>query len=437
MRRTNWLGPAISIPAFFVTRLAVGLAMIKLSAHFLTVADFGVFSQFLLFSALANTLASAGVQSGLIREVAAAGDDIAKRSAVRAALTIWVAVGLTMTCLVLSLARYASVLLCGTASYAWLARCLVVAAIGGGPGQIYGAVLTGSGRGGMSLAAQGAGLVAGGAGALWLLASGHASTAVLAFSVGPLATSLFSWIFARRARILPPGAVSALRDHTFRLLSYASSFVATASFMPMTLFGLRYLYRESFGVRDLGYWLAANRISDVTTSLLGLFMTQVLLRAMATAPSEAAARKIAVRVFLGGTAAMATILLAFWSLSGPLIRIFLSARYLTATPYILGYMTGDVLRVSVSIALYTALSSRKLKFYIGIELAFAIVFGCVGAFLIFDHNAMGPVAAYICCNGFVAVLAWTYFLRGRRPPRAIEPPGEPRRVIEGASGAPP
>jgi hypothetical protein len=45
--------------------------------------------------------------------------------------------------------------------------------------------------------------------------------------------------------------------------------------MPVIIFALRYLYRQTFGPRDLGYWLAANRISDVTTSLLGLFMTQV------------------------------------------------------------------------------------------------------------------------------------------------------------------
>src|SRR6202000_1487165 len=51
------------VPAFFALKVAVALGLLKLSASFLPVGGFSVFSQLMLFSALLNVLALCGAQN--------------------------------------------------------------------------------------------------------------------------------------------------------------------------------------------------------------------------------------------------------------------------------------------------------------------------------------------------------------------------------------
>src|SRR6185312_17432081 len=87
------MGRLLSVPAFFGLRVALAVGLLKLSASFLPVSGFAVFSQLMLFAALLNVLALCGAQNGVIRQAAAAAGDLDDLMHTQsAAFAIWLAV---------------------------------------------------------------------------------------------------------------------------------------------------------------------------------------------------------------------------------------------------------------------------------------------------------------------------------------------------------
>ena len=82
----------LSVPAFFGLRVVLALGLLKLSASFLPVSGFTVFSQLVLFASLLNVLALCGAQNGVVRQAAAARDDEELKRTQSAAFTIWLGV---------------------------------------------------------------------------------------------------------------------------------------------------------------------------------------------------------------------------------------------------------------------------------------------------------------------------------------------------------
>lgn len=400
------------LPAFFGLKVALGLLLIKLSAHALNVASFALFSQFFLFSALLNTVASAGVQNGLIRQIAGATDDTIARTAFKAAFRIWLCVSVVLAGLVLFRGLVAT-LLVGDAKPGWIVPWMVVAAILGGLGQIYNAVLTGAGRVAASVSGQALGLIASTGGATIFLLRGGAAWSVIAFSIGSILAPLSAWLLARSMPIVRPGEIRGLAAEVRWLLAYSATFVVVAVLMPSALFGLRYLYRQQFGVDALSYWLVANRVSDVSTQLLGLFMVQWFLPRMAPILDASHARRLIAMTFGAGTLIMMSFLAIFTVGSRVFVPLLLSETYVPATPYIVAYMVGDTIRVSGSIALYYALARRRLWTYVAIEAASVSMFSVLTGIGIALHKPQAPLAGYVGAFAILAIALWIRFLTSK------------------------
>ena len=365
----------LAVALFFAFKIGLGGAVLIASAHWMSVASFAVFSQLLVLIAYLASVGTAGMQNGLIRQIAAAdGNATAIAREVRAALLIWAAVALLLVAgCVLSRAWIAS-LLTGHRDIAWVVPWLALLAIWAGLGQLLCSVLTGCGRAGSALFAQGLGLFAGTVPAMLLLHRGLPAEAALALTGGQGTTTVLA---AARVRALLRGAWherSSVRAEVRRLLSFSGSFLATTSIMPLTLIGLRSFYRARFGLEALGYWLAANRISDVNTQLLGLYMVQAFLPAMASAaPGER--RMLALRTAAFALAVMAIPLVLFLTAPAWLVKTFLSAKFLPATTFFIAYFLGDMLRVGASTATFAALAQARLKLYVALEAFAATLMG--------------------------------------------------------------
>lgn len=173
--------------------------------------------------------------------------------------------------------------------------------------------------------------------------------------------------------------------------------------MPLTLIGLRSVYLESFGLELLGYWLAANRISDVNTQLLGLYLTQDFLPKAAVHADDIARRALLKRTFLIGTGVMTAALVTF-SLAPELwVTIFLSPKFLPAISFMLGYFVGDVLRVTAALVSYEALARKRLITYVLIEAAAAAGIAVIMLCLIIAGTASAPPIAYALTYALIAV----------------------------------
>jgi len=407
-----------AVGGFFALKVLVGMALVIQSARALSVAEFGVFSQLFLFLALLSTVSAGGVQSGLIRQVAAAGRDIDyERRSVAAAITIWAIFSTVVLSIALFAAKPFSELLVGNDRAVMAVPIIAAAALGAGGGQLLCAVLTGRGRPAISLSLQGIGLVVGGAACWSRLAAGDALGAVIAYAAGPILTLVIALPFAWRWLPHGAGAFRRFGAELRLLLGFSGAFLLTATIMPATLFALRYAYRAKFGEDALGYWLAANRVSDVSSQLLGLYMGQIYLPAATRALSPSSLRGLAWRTVFAGFAVMGGGLATFMLFAPWLVRTFLSASFLPAIPFIIGYLAGDTMRVVTSLSLHTALARGKLRLYVATEattaalIAFYVLVLIGGGFI--ESAYWGYAAAHVTMAA-LSMLGWRHGLWTKR-----------------------
>jgi O-antigen/teichoic acid export membrane protein len=406
-----------SVPAFFGLRVASALLLLKLSASFLPVAGFAVFSQLMLLAALINMVAVGGAQNGLIRQAAAAADEAALGRVQGAAFAIWATVAPLLLIAVIAGSAHLSRLLVGVGGYWPVVIGIALIGLAGGPGQIWCGLLSGRQRVPHSLGAQATGLVAGTAAAGFLIARGDPAAATLAFASGSLVTTGIAYLLARPLRAplaWPRSATADLRA----LLEYSAAFAATSGYTSVVLFGLRSVYRAAFGATALGYWVAANRISDMSTQLLGLFMIQFVVPHLAAARDEAARRGLLLRCWAAGSATMALGPLVFAVAARPLVHLFLSDAFLPATPAIRTYMIGDVLRVTASLAMYAAFARGRPARYAGIEMGTLTLMAAVTLALVSAGRPHAPQIGYVAAYGIVALLVGAAFLWPRLERRA-------------------
>ena len=389
-------GIALAAPSFFAVKLSIGLILVNFSARFLSLGDFVIFSQFFLLLAFVNMIAAGGIQNGLIRQIAAKAKTGSTRTSLCASLVIWASASFLAVLLTIWFRNNVAELLAGDQRHAWVGPWLVTAGLAGGGGQIYCASLTGANRGVESLLAQTIGVLSGGILSIVALWRGEAIASVFAFSIGSIATGVVAHHFVRKANIFQGRVViSELGAEIRLLLKYSGSFFAVASLMPSALFLLRFAYREAFGLEALGQWLVANRVSDMTTQLLGIFMVQAVLPAISAATTPQLARKIMVRTFVAASAGMVAMLVIFTSMSSFMIHFFLSDQYLGAVKDIQSYMIGDIFRVVPSIALNVSLARRKLWTYIAIEAAPVIIFLLSTLLMVVLGIAAAPLIGYV------------------------------------------
>jgi O-antigen/teichoic acid export membrane protein len=412
-RRNLQFGGAVT--TFFGLKFAIGLALISLSTALLSLDGFVAFSQLFLFFALLSTVAGAGVQNGLARQIAVAhGDPDTENHAAAAAFRIWAGASLFLIIAATLFRSAVSEMLVGNGSLAGVVPFATIAGAGGGFGVLACAILSGRQRAPTSLALQSAGLVVGGLLCIWWLMAGDAVGAVLAYAAGPLATSVLAAVALHRAGIRFVRVRTALWPEIRLLMGYSLAFLAIAVVMPATLFGLRLIYRETFGTDFLAYWLAANRVSDVTSQILGLYMAQIFLPQAAHETDPERVRRLLLRTMAIGS----TVMLGGWAVftfGAPFfVTTFFSPAYLPAIPFIGGYLLGDGLRVTASLAIHFMLARRRLAAAVCVEMGTAALLTTYLVILSGLGHEEAPYWAYPAAYATMALLLLPILLTNRR-----------------------
>lgn len=416
-----------SIAGYFAIRVLSALVLLKLSTAFLSVEQFASFAQFIAFSSLLNMAVVGGAQNGLIREAAAASDrELANVHG--AGLAIWLAaVPLFGIPIALSSSQISNVLT-GTGDYWRVVIGLALLALLAAPGQVSCSLLSGRKRVVESLGSQSLGMILGTAVAAWFIVQGDLVRGTIAFAAGPVVAMLAAFPFVAKLPIAWKPRWSGVRP----LLGYSAAMATALGFSTVALFGLRLVYRQQFGTTQLGYWLAANRISDMSTQFVGLFMLQAFVPHLASAEGSADRVRLIIRYGTLGAAVTAAAFLLFVAASPMLVHLFLSDAYLAAIPAIRLYMLGDFLRVWGSLAMFTAFAAGRPGRYAAIEIGTMSVMVVLTLLLIAAGEVHAPQIAYGAAWGTTALLCGAMLLLrhrarlqlhgGRRtPPRGIVP----------------
>ena len=409
MAQVSGLARLASVPAYFVFKIASAILLLKVCANYLTVSGYGEFAQLVQFGTVLNLLAVGGAQNGLIRQSAAAGDEEQLAGIHGAALMIWMAAALLLLGPLSAASRMVSSVLVGNPN-AWPSVIAITAlSLTGGPGQIWCSILSGRKCVATSLVAQASGLFAGTAIAIVFIVRGEPNAAATAFAGGPLLTVVVAGRAVARLRVKIARRSSAI-GQILPLLRYSAAFAATSSFTAVVLFGLRSFYRHQFGATALGYWIAANRISDMSTQLLGLFIIQFYVSHVTGLDDRAERRAFIVRCWAAGAALMTVAFVVFSLASRQLVSLFLSDAFLPAIPVIRIYLLGDILTVWAALAMYTAFARGKPARYAAIEIGTVSVMAVVAATLIAMGDPRAPQLAYLSAYAVTAVLVTIAFL---------------------------
>lgn len=393
-----------ALPVFFLVKIGSGLLILKVSSVFLAVSGFSIFAQLLLFGAMLNMLAVGGAQNGLVRQVAATSDPAKRAHSGLAAFFIWGAVFAFVGVPIFAFRELISTFLIGDGTGGGAVGWIMLAVFVAGPGQIFCAQLTGRGRAPVSLLAQAAGLIVGTALCGLFLSRGQAMAAACAFYLGATLTVPLAWFFLRKDALFARPDLAALKDEATQLMRYSAAFLSLAVATGTTLFGLRYVYQEAFGLDTLSFWLVAQRVSDTSTQLLGLYMVQFFLPQLAGSKTPVTDRSIILRGWVIGTGAMLFLLGSFSIAPELFVRIFLSEKYIPAISLIMLYMGGDVLRATVALAMHTAFARARLVRYVAIEAFAMALFSAITLTLVAFQYTAAPFIAYITAFGSVACI---------------------------------
>jgi O-antigen/teichoic acid export membrane protein len=418
-----------AIPAYFAVRVVSALVLLKLSTQFLTVQGFANFAQFLAFSSLLNMAVVGGAQNGLIREAAAANSDELP-DVHGAGLAVWASAAPLVGIPIALLSPEISSILTGSSGYWQAVIGLALLSLAAGPGQVCWSVLSGRMRVVQSLGAQSVGILTGTAIASWFIVRGSFVTAALAFSAGPLVGMVVAFPFAAGLRLSWRPIWSGVRP----LLGYSAAMASTLGFSALVLFALRWVYRGHFGATQLGYWLAANRISDMSTQFLGLFMLQAFVPHLAMVRDQRERSALILRYGLIGAGLTGSALLVFLVAARPLVHLFLSDSYVPAIPAIRLYMVGDFLRVWGSLAMFTAFASGKPRRYAAIEIATMALMAALTLLLITNGEVRAPQLAYAAAWALTAVVCGVALVfRHLRHRARSRPRGERRISLPGSA----
>jgi hypothetical protein len=193
------------------------------------------------------------------------------------------------------------------------------------------------------------------------------------------------------------------------LIRYSTAFAATSGYTALVLFGLRSFYRHQFGATALGYWIAANRISDMSNQLLGLFFIQFYVSHVADLGDQTERRGFILRCWAAATALMTIGFLVFSFAGRELVSLFLSAAFVPAVPVIQTYLLGDVLAVWASLAMYTAFARGRPGRYAAIEIATVSLMAAIAIALMATGNPRAPQLAYVSAYAVTALLVTIAF----------------------------
>ena len=396
-----------AIPVYFGIRILSALVLLKLSTQFLTVGAFANFTQFLAFSSLLNMMVVGGAQNGLIRQAAAAKDrEVGEVMGAGLAISAMAVPVLGIPALLWN--SMISQVLTGSPSYGGVVIAITVLALCSGPGQVCWSLLSGRKRVVQSLGAQAIGLIAGTAASAMFITRGSFVAAAIAFAAGPVLGTLVALPFVAQHGVRWRPTTRGLVP----LFGYSAATSATLGFTALVLFGLRSFYRSHFGSAELGYWLAANRISDMSTQFLGLLMLQAFVPHLAAVEDAGERTRLTVRYAALAAGLAGAALLVFTIAGKPLVHLFLSDAYAPAIPAIRLYMVGDFLRVWGSLAMFAAFAAGKPGRYAAIEIATMTVMAGLSVVLIGSGEVRAPQIAYAVAWGLTAaVLAFRLALR--------------------------
>ena len=350
---------SLGAPALLILSVAARIAAMLAAFKFLSIAfgaeGFGLLSQVMAVGALFATFAGGGLQTGLVRQVAAASEATEQGSWLKAAAAISIACACLLTIVALLLYAFAGGWILGDASISWVFLVIAAVQIPLALGSTALAYLSGAGM----PSAYGISGIAGSIVAATLVIllgtlGGYAGAlaACALFALGPalIAISQIAWRKRNDVRAAIAAKLENVRLKT--LLGYSLSMFIAAAAVPLALIHMRSSLAHAQGWHTVGEWQSVARIGDAYIQVFGVIFINLMLPRLSAAAEPAQQRHI-VRQY----AVLTAVLFAcggavFLAASKPILGLVYTESFAVASVYVLPQLVADFLKVIASWFVY-------------------------------------------------------------------------------------
>ena len=401
----------ILVGAVCIRILAMLLAFKYLSSLF-GIEGFGLLSQAMAVGALFATISGGGLQTGLVRQVAAATtrEDAAGWFKAAIAISLISAVFLSVLAVVLYLFFGGAVL--GDDRYDWVFLIIAVVQLPLALGSTALAYLSGAGLpSAYSYSSIIGSIVA--AVLVFLLSSFYAFSGAMAacilFAVWPALISVVQIVFRKVEEVRDALARPTERNKVYSLLRFGLYMFVAASAVPLALVHIRSFLGENLGWVTVGEWQSVARIGDAYIQVFGVIFINLMLPRL-SALSEQRLQKQVVKQFalltVGLFAIGATVFLLN---SARILALVYTSAFVSASNYVLPQLVADFLKITASWFVYLHIARGRPVVQAVAEVVQAIVMALSFHLLVGPLNGLAAPWAY--ASGVAAVLLfllWTW-----------------------------
>ncbi len=396
-----------------LVRIAGGVAASKIIALFIGPSGLALIGNFRNFLSSVDTVATLGLQNGIIKYVAENEKDRNKLAKVLTTV-------LTTLLILIIIVSIALFFLSGYWSrwifndhdeYAWVIRILAFLLPWYGGNIILVSILNGFGRYKDVIYLNIWGNITGVALSALLIWQMGVEGALLGIIISPASLFIFSfYLVSKKLEGLFFFKKDNIDLHILKgFFSYSLMSLVTAVLGPIVYVGLRNMITDNAGAEEAGFYEGINRISAFYMMFISTLLTVYFLPKLSVAKTNTETQRVfrsyylgIVPVFIGGVTAL-------FFLKDFVILILLSEEFMPMKKLFFWQLLGDVFKVCMLILGYEFFAKKMTKAFIVTEAFSFVLLYISGSFLIGHFGSEGAVMAHALIYAVLLFVMVIYF----------------------------
>lgn len=412
---------ATLIVAAQISKILVGLVLIKLSAVYVGIEGFGRLGNLMSFVTILTMLAGGGIVNGLIKYTSEYRKNVREVLDFVAASSIYSLYISVIIFLALNLfAQDIAQMLFSVEGFDWVIRLLSVTQICIAFSNLVTGVANGYKNTKVFATVQVVGNIASMI-VIWLLIStfglmGAAFSVAMSYALMVVPAFFFFYRSRFWGRVRLVAKVQG--PHFKRLFGFTLMLLVSASTFPVTEIFIRGMIIENSGFIDAGLWQALIKLSSVYIGFFGLFLAYYFIPTISPLRNVAEIRNITCKYFFIVASVFSVGSLLLVVTSNIVLPLLLSDEFVVLAPLLKYQLIGDFFKILAFVIGFVFVAKAKVKVYILAELFQNGLFAVL-AFIFYadSYDLVSIMNAYMVAYVvyfLVSLLVFSYFLQKDR-----------------------
>ena len=382
-----------------VSKILVGLVLIKLAAIYVGVEGFGQLGHLMSLVTMMTLLAGGGIVNGLIKYTSEYRNnirDVLEFASASATYSLFVSGALFIVLVVF--AKDIAGFVFSTPGFEWVIRLLAASQLCIAFSNLVTGIANGYKNTKVFATVQIVGNVLSILVIWWLISSfAYMGAAVsIAISYAFMAVPAFFFFYKSRFWGRIRLGLYFKEPHFKRLFGFTLMLVVSATTFPFTEMYIREMIINGSGFSDAGLWQALIKLSSVYIGFFGLFLSYYFIPTVSPMQSGTEISKTTFKYLVVASGLFLVGALALVLASGIILPLLLSDDFLVLEDFLIYQLVGDVFKISAFVIGFVFVAKAAVKVYIVAELFQNALFIMLASlFYTESHNLGSIMDAYI------------------------------------------